>query len=149
MVVQPLTLRQRANLWAILTQREPEIASKIISLYIPTASPLETDLEKITGFLGLFCKLQNIHPLDCQGALYKSSKIEQRRIFIGVIAQMYGAETRLLPTYLSKALFYDQSHVIKTMKESKFRYGLYDDFKQAVDDLIQKMREAEHGAPNQ
>jgi hypothetical protein len=55
---------------------------------------------------------------------------------------MYGAETRLLPTYLSKALFYDQSHVIKTMKESKFRYGLYDDFKQAVDDLIQKMREA-------
>lgn len=112
--------KQYALLGLLLCQTKPDIANELISSYIPQQEPLEKDLEKIESFFKHFCHLRNIHPKDCIGPVYKSSKVELRRRFVASILHIYAPHLYDQPvdflimgkTELSKRL----SHVLQMKK---------------------------------
>lgn len=127
----------------LLLTKKPEIARALISEYMPVpAQPIETDLNKIPAYFQTFCDLQQINPKEYTGALYKSSKIDKRRLFVAVIILMYHPRTRLVAKYISETIGQDPSNTVRLIKEAGFRYNKLEEFRGQVDaaakSLIQK-----------
>lgn len=136
-----------AILGKLLIQKEPETASKLISLHISESKPQETDLNKIPDLFIKFCTAQNLEPEDYKGALFKSSKIDQRRLFIGTMVKMYGNPWGL-GVSISRSLNQHKQATSKMIGEVMSCYEhCYKDsesFSEAVDAIVEKMKGGEY-----
>lgn len=137
-----LSQKQCVTLWAILTQKEPEIASKLVRLHIPQHTATETDLKKIPELFTKFCIAQNLEPENYKGALFKSHKIDQRRLFIGTLVQLYG-NVWGLATAISLAVNQHRPATTKMIGEVMMCYDTNDSFSEAVDAIVVKMKGGE------
>lgn len=125
------------QLGRILLSKEPAIAQALISEYLPARSkPIETDLTKIPDYFTSFCELQQINPEDYTGALYKSSKIDKRRLFVAVIILMYHRRTKLVAKCISETVGQDPAMTTRMIQEVEFRYSKVDEFKSQVDEVV-------------
>lgn len=86
-----------ALLGRLLTKAHPEVAKNLIATYVPTEAPKESDYSRIGVYFIAYCKLQGINPADYTGPLYKSSKVELRRLFIAVILHLYTPQSYYQP----------------------------------------------------
>lgn len=134
-----LSKKECVSLWAIVIKKEPDTATRLLSLYVPKKTPLEVDLGKIPEYFTTFCLLQNIRPDKYRGPLYKSSKINQRRLFVGAIISIYG-EPWGIATALSKVIDQHQPNTTKMIKEVQMAYKTNDDFMEAVDRIVEKLK---------
>lgn len=131
----------------LLLTKKPEIARALISEYMPApAQPIETDLNKIPAYFQTFCDLQQINPKDYTGALYKSSKIDKRRLFVAVIILMYHPRTRLVAKYISETIGQDKGHTSKMIDQVNFRYKKMDEFRLQVDDIAKLLIKNNHAS---
>lgn len=127
------------KLGKILYQTKPEIAIEIMAEYLPARPPLETDLTKIPSYFTSFCNLLNINEKEYTGALYKSSKIDKRRLFVAVIILMYHPRTRMVGKYISETIGQDTSATRRMIEQVEFRYKHIEEFRNQVDDVVKKI----------
>lgn len=91
MISPSLGKKQYALLGRLLTQKNPELANDYFTTYLE-GSPIETDLshETLAGYFIAFCHIQDIkNPEQYQGAIHKTSMVDVRRTFIGVVLHLY------------------------------------------------------------
>lgn len=134
--------RHLSLLAKLLIQKEPEVAQRLISTYLPTSEPIETDFSKITELFTRFCFIRGLEREDNVGPLYKSAKIDQRRIFVAAIIQLYHPRTRLLAKYLWEVLNQEKSRVSRLISEAEVRYRAYQEFREETNDIIIKLKKS-------
>lgn len=127
------------QLGRLLLKKKPEIAQELISEYLPARVPLDADLDKIPDYFQTFCRLQQLDPKEYTGPLYKSSKIDKRRLFVAAIILMYHPRTRLVAKYISETIGQDPSNTVKLIQEVEFRYKELEDFKTQVDEIVKTL----------
>lgn len=149
------TRKQYAFLGKIFIQKEPNIAAKLIDLYLPKLEPIEKDYTKIPAYYIDFCRVQQIKPQDYIGALHKTSKVNVRRIFIAVMLHLYEPGLFQQPVDdlilnregLSKNLsnlFQVKKHSISaTIREVVMWEKQYDDFSSSVNQIIERIINAD------
>lgn len=145
------TRKQYAFIGKIFIQKEPQIAAKLIDLYLPKTEPVEKDYSKIPAYYIDFCRVQGLLPQDYIGALHKTSKVNVRRVFIAVMLHLYEPVLFQQPVDdlilnregLSKNLsnlFQVRKHSISaTIREVVMWEKQYDDFSSSVNEIIEKL----------
>lgn len=81
----------------LLLNHNPEIAQELLTTY-GSSDISQGDLARIDHLFLLYCKARGIAPSDYTGALYKSSKVEERHLFIGVVLQSFCPQVFQQPT---------------------------------------------------
>ena len=133
-----LNRRDYTLLGKLLCQQKPDVAIELSSQLTG-----ETDLSKLSGYFSIFCILKNLNPNQIQGALFKSSLIENRRLFLGAILSIYNPHTRALSISLANLLKMDKSLLRRQIDETNVRYRAYHDFRSEVDLIVTKMKGGE------
>lgn len=135
----------------IFIEKEPAIAGKLISMYLPKTEPAEKDYSKIPAYFISYCQVQGLRPQDYVGNLYKSSKVHVRRTFIACILHIYAPQLFFQPVdelildrvELSKTLsdlFLQKKSNISTMiREVVMWEKQYEDFAENVNEIIEKI----------
>lgn len=136
----------------LLTHKRPHLAQSLIYPYLK-AVPYDTDFKKIDSYyLDLFCKEKGIEKSEITGALFKSSKVDVRRLFIASMAHIYyphiyhqhtheiNLSKKGFVTYLAKALKQQESNVSVVIREVVTWEKEYDDFKEKVVDIVEKLK---------
>lgn len=139
----------------LLVKQRPDVASEL-SLYLPKAAPFANDHNQIKTFWPLFCQTQNIDPDHFVGRLYKSSLVDTRRLFISVLLHLYYPNVFLQPEgipLLSYGFYKKMAAVLDVHRVTL--YGMvrevvdwekrYDDYKQRVAELTEKVKELSNG----
>lgn len=147
------TRKHYAFLGKLFIEKEPEIAEKLISKYLPQTEPLEKDCKRIPEFFIVFCKIHGINPGDFVGPLYKSRKVDVRRQFIAVVLHLYvpqvfsqPADDLILDRNLSKNLSnlfqISKGNISDYIREVVTWYKQYEDFSSGVIEIIEKIKTA-------
>lgn len=119
----------------LLREYKPEIANELSNLMEG-----ETDLSKLHPYLTAFCNLKTMPVSFIQGALFKHSLIENRRIFVAVILSIYRPHTRRLRISLANLLKYHKQHIKDLIDESLVHYKVYPSFRNEVDEIVSKIK---------
>jgi len=82
-----LNKKQFLLLGRLCASQKPELARELLSIY--NEKPISQDHSLISAFFLTFCQLQNINPDDYRGSLFKSKKVELRRLFIASMTHIY------------------------------------------------------------
>jgi len=77
-----LNKKQFLLLGRLYASQKPELARELLSIY--DKKPIAQDHSLISTFFLTFCLLQNINPDEYRGSLFKSKKVELRRLFYSV-----------------------------------------------------------------
>lgn len=135
----------------LLVSKRPEIAGELYATYFPRQDPFETDHAKIRTYYLLFCKAQKIEPNDFVGRLHKSTKVQQRRLFISVLLHLYYPDVFLQPgdtiivkhgfiQKIADVLSLSRQSVSFMVKEQVQWEKRYDDYRESVDHTITQLK---------
>jgi hypothetical protein len=111
-----LSKQQYVLLGKLLHQKKPHIADEIISTWFPKQDPTEQDLTRIGPLFYAFCALQNLIPEDHIGPVFKTSKVNIRRLFVAVMIHLYNPDVFSQPIdniILKKGFVRQLSQVLK------------------------------------
>jgi hypothetical protein len=137
------TKRHYAVLGKLFIQKEPELAQKLIEVYLPHAEPLETDFTRIKELFKTFCAIEGVD--------YDSNlKVDTKRKFIATILHLYAPQvylcttddfliTRGLATELGKVFRQTKALMSVRIREVLVWEKNYDDFKNAVAEMVSKI----------
>lgn len=134
----------------ILFQKEPELAQRLLSDYYPQKQPLDTDISRIQHYFSSYCAFQNIDPLEYTGRLYKSKKVEVRRLFIGAMLHIYNPQVYVQPIdqlilfhgfvrRLAGVLCQNEGNVSKMIREVITWEKNYQDFSGSVEQIVNEL----------
>jgi hypothetical protein len=122
----------------LLVRNEPEVAYRLMAA-IAAPEPLDTDLTKLKDYFLTFCLIQGINSKEYTGALYKSSKIDQRRLFVACMIQIYTPGARSLNRKLSQIFKADETNTRKMRDQVDMWYRTSDQFREKVDETVNKL----------
>lgn len=142
----------------------PQMATEILRPYL-TVVPYDTDFKKIESFyLVAFCKDEGIGPEHIRGALFKSSKVDIRRLFIAAMVHIYcphvyyqhaneiNLSKKGFVMWLARAVDQHESNVsilirevVAWEKSTKWQEGHeviteYDRFKWRLNSIVEKLK---------
>jgi hypothetical protein len=147
----PFTRKHYAYLGKLFIQKEPEIAHKLISQYLPKIEPTETDYSKIPGYFINYCKVLDIRPQEFIGPVHKSSLVNVRRTFVAVILHIYAPQLFQQPAddlildrvglskSLSNLLQVKKNKISEYIREVVLWEKSYEDFAENVNSIIEKL----------
>lgn len=140
----------------IVSKRYPDLIAPILKTITDIGEPKETDHKKIFIYFVKFCHLKGINPEEYRGALYKSSKEDIRRQFVGAIAHLYFPQAYKQPIEeiirgrnglfltLAQVLGKHESGISKMIREAVTWEKEYDEYKEKIT-LIVKCLQDENG----
>jgi hypothetical protein len=150
--------KEYAILGRLLALTEPATAERLITTYLPRETAIQSDLSVIPAYFITFCDLRGIHPEDYIGPLFKTSKVDIRRLFVAVMLKMYYPGMYNMPivdfsligrTGFSKAITQlfqaKKENIFKTIREVIIWKNEYDDFAFLVDQAIEQLVTKEQG----
>lgn len=134
----------------LLISQRPEVAHELLSTYGPPQSPVEHDVSKIDQIYQSYCRIRSIEPHDYTGALYKSSKVDVRRVFIAVVLHIYNPQVFHQPLdsiivniglvkKLSEVFQQDNGNMSKTIRKVIAWERQYEDFALIVNQIIEQI----------
>jgi hypothetical protein len=145
-----LNEKQYKILGRMVAKKHPDIAAQLLSTLNHTAT--ETDIQKITLYYDQFCELQGIERNEYFGAVYKTSKVDIFRLFIASMIHLYYPEIYFQPieeinmkkegfvTALANSIGQPTSNVSNRIREVIQWENQYDDFKNKVFDMVEKLK---------
>lgn len=132
----------------LLIKKQPDIAAELLSNYHP-ADPHDHNLQNIPVYFQAFCDHNNIVSEQLAFSRYNSEMVENKRMFIGCILDIYVPDALLyhhdelkhgLVTNVAATLNHSISYVSEMLKEVILQYKVYDDFREKVDECSKKMK---------
>lgn len=152
--MQPETVlgkKQLLLLSKLLIAKRPDVASELMAEFFPKTEPFAKDFDQINLFFQLFCKVQNLSPDDFSGPLYKSHKVDQRRLFISSILHLYCPDAFIRPedplisygllTRLCDVLRLTKPGIHKLIRQVVLWETEYDDYQQKVAELTTLLKQ--------
>ena len=152
MQVNPLSLspKEYSILGRLCASQKPDVARELLSIY--DNKPLDKDHPNIQVYFIEFCRLQDIDPEEYKGALFKASKVEQRRLFIACMVHIYlphlyvsattAAGIRLdygFISSLAESLNQKKSNISKMVREIVVTEKVYDEFRDRATWLVEQL----------
>jgi hypothetical protein len=135
-----------------LWNKLPLLATSLLKPYL-SADPFDYNFTKIEDhYLFAFCSLYGITKKELQGALFKSSKVDIRRLFIASMVHIYcphvyfqhsseiNLSKRGFVMWLSKALDQQESNVSVLIREVVAWEKDYEEFKDRVSLIVEKLK---------
>ena len=119
----------------LVIRKHPDIASEIL---VSLPEHPSGDLSLISGYFKLYCNIIETDPMHIQGAVYKSSITEKKKIFISAMMVLYNEQYRL-KSILSETLKQQRSTTTAMITEVKFRYQKDTSFHEIVDEILKKL----------
>lgn len=130
----------------LLLTHQPDLAKELLTTYGRSAISSD-DLSRIDNLFQSFCRLRNIIPEQYTGALYKTSKVEERRLFISVILHIYSPQVFSQPagsifpnlglvTKLSSLFKHSKGNVSGMIRKVIAWESAYDDFAGKVSAIV-------------
>lgn len=149
MILQ-LTRRDFTLLGKLVAKLQPKVAEQLLSDH-SADSPLDKDLNNINFYFLNFCKVSGIEADDFAFSRYDRPMIANKRVFIGVLLRIYspGSLRSGLPVKWgilkrTAELFKhnpETGHAHKLISDTIFQYKAYDDFREQVDNCVEKIME--------
>lgn len=137
----------------MLVKKNPDLASEYLSTY-KNYEPLEEDYKKIRLFFSSFCQFNGINENEYLGPLYKTSKVDMRRLFIAAMTHLYYPQVYFQPideinlskkgfvSSLSKTLIQHEANISVMIREVIAWEKDYDDFREKVQLTVEKLKAA-------
>lgn len=144
--------RDHALIGKLLALKQPHIAAELLSSYQPV-TPYDDNLHNIPGYFQSFCSLNDIAEYDLAYSRYNSSMVDNKRLFICCLVQLYSPQSlRSCENYrsglgmgIAHTLNQTQQYISLLIKEVIQHYKVYDDFREKVDECVEKMKGGEDG----
>lgn len=136
----------------LLGKKYPDLARELLATY-KDHPPLETDHQKIPTFFKIFCFHLSVDEKELLGPLYKTSKVDVRRLFVACMTHLYYPHVYHQPpeeinlskkgfvSSLSRALQQQEPNISVMIREVIAWEKDYDDFKEKVYSIVEKLKE--------
>lgn len=142
-----LTPKQYSILGRLCALQQPEVAKQLLSIY--DEKPTATDHSQIGAYFQQYCKIHSINPDDYRGSLFKSHKIDQRRLFIACMVRLYLPHLYVAPAgfrleygftgAIASTFKQKGQNIAKMVREVIVHERAYPEFKAAVDEITSKL----------
>lgn len=150
--VPHLGKRRAMLLGRLLLRHRPEVARELM----PHLDTPEADPARIPDYFEAFCALHSLDPDDYRGALYKSFKVERRKLFIACMLRLYNPAcfaqpsdaimvSRSFVARLSATLSQDKGNISRLIRQVIVMERAYEDFRGQVNDTLSKLNPLSHG----
>lgn len=144
-----LTKRQYSILGRLCANQMPDKSRELLSIF--NVKPIEQDHSRIGQFFLSFCQIHNVNPDDYRGSLFKSTKSDQRRLFVACMVRMYLPHLYVAPRgsvrldygftqSLATALRLKRQNLTKMVREVVVQERAYTEFRAAVDEITNKLK---------
>jgi hypothetical protein len=78
-----------STLGRLVVAKNPEVAFELLHKYCLQMQPVEIDSDRIPVLYERFCFTERLQDHQCRGPLYKSAKVEKRRLFIAAMLHLF------------------------------------------------------------
>lgn len=135
--------RQYNLLGKLLANHHPDMARQLLERFCPDIQPPEQDLSVMKDYFTRYCRLRDLEPNEYRGPLFKSGKVKERKIFIGVMLHLYDPRVYYQPQdsiilrkglvkELCGVLDYHMCEISKHIREALLFEKIYEEFRTEV-----------------
>lgn len=134
----------------LLARQQPDVAAELLSSIQPQP-PHDTDQENIPYYFLTFCKIQNIESQELSLSRYNSEMVAAKKLLIACVLHIYCPVVFNQPvglqnvkwgivSRLSKSLHNTKPAISMLIQEVVTQYKVYDDFRDQVDMIVEKIK---------
>lgn len=152
--------KQYLLLGRLLVLRHPEVANQLLGQI--SVDHQEADFSRVPEYYQAFCGIVNIDPLEYQGPLNETTKVDVRRLFVSVMLHLYTPQVYNHPAdsiiirrgfvkAVSGVLLVDPDYMSRFIRQTISMERHYDWYREKVDATRQTLtyQTQHHGNQNQ